>query len=176
MQLTSGSVFWSTYVLLVRRPSSQADKSWGVLWQLSPIRHWAVVFLLCPYSADKRPNSGVCQPTVLVVTSCRFSFSTHWLNYCIFCSGPLDMVKHTSQCVGGMHTLPVWAVAMSQPCFYSFRAFGALYLPPCRLADRHGMTVVVVQMKCWMTFFCSSNCSTLRKLQSETCVSRQQAF
>lgn len=56
----------TTYVLPMRGPSSQADKSGGVLWQPSPIRHWAVVFPLCPYSVDKRPDSGVCHPLCLL--------------------------------------------------------------------------------------------------------------
>lgn len=105
-----GVCFWSTYVLLVRGPSSQADKSRGLLRQPSPIRHWAVVFPLCPYSADKRPDSGVCQ-TNCACCHVAFSFAIQCgLNYWIFCLGPLDVVEHTPQCVVGMHTPPVIAV------------------------------------------------------------------
>lgn len=68
-------------------------------------------------------------------------------------------------------------------CFVLFCTAGAgsvrsvlLYLLPRRLTDRRGRAVVGLQMKCWMTFLCSSNCSLLRKLRSETCrASLQQA-
>lgn len=68
-------------------------------------------------------------------------------------------------------------------CFVLFCTAGAgsvrsvlLYLLPRRLTDRRGRAVVGLQMKCWMTFLCSSNFSLLRKLRSETCrASLQQA-
>lgn len=65
----------TTYVLPMRGPSSQADKSGGVSWQPSPIRHWAVVFPLCPYSVDKRPDSGVCHPLCLLSRHGAFPFA-----------------------------------------------------------------------------------------------------
>lgn len=65
----------TTYVLPMRGPSSQADKNGGVLWQPSPIRHWAVVFPLCPYSVDKRPDSGVCHPLCLLSRHGAFPFA-----------------------------------------------------------------------------------------------------
>ncbi len=186
--MTSGSVFWSTYVLLVRGPSSQADKSRGLSWQPSPIRHWAVVFPLCPYFADKRTYSGVCQPNVLVVTSQLFSFAIQrgW-NYSWFCLGPWVMVKHT----------PQWAVDMQTPAGGALGTLNEsprvradcfqLLLPPSYLSlvqhrccwcfvptiptdwltDKTWQ--LFIQMKCWTTFLCSNNCSMLRNLQSETC-------
>lgn len=99
MLLASGVVFleYLLYVLLERRPSSQADKSRGHIRQPSPIRHWAVVFPLCLYSADKRRDSGVCPPCVAVVTSWPFFFWNANLipHYFMFSGHPHSLHKLT---------------------------------------------------------------------------------
>lgn len=55
-------------------PAPRLIRAGGLLRQPSTIRHWAVVFPLCPHSADKRRDSGACRPTVLVVTLVHFFF------------------------------------------------------------------------------------------------------
>lgn len=93
----------TTYVLPMRGPSSQADKNGGVLWQPSPIRHWAVVFPLCPYSVDKRPDVGC-----VTHCACCHVMALFLLQYnanVLFRTPPHTFPLHGLFCLSVPHTL-----------------------------------------------------------------------
>lgn len=76
------------------------------------------------------------------------------------CCGHVEQVSPSPSRLLLLHSFQHWC---------SISTVGAMYLRARWLTDRQDTTVVPAQTKCWMTFLCSSNCSTLRKLQSKTC-------
>lgn len=76
------------------------------------------------------------------------------------CCGHVEQVSPSPSRLLLLHSFQHWC---------SISTVGAVYLRARWLTDRRDTTVVPAQTKCWMTFLCSSNCSTLRKLQSKTC-------
>lgn len=84
------------------------------------------------------------------------------LNYFILRMHPHSICKSFRDIVGWFFQLLLYS-----SCFFFFvcsiSAVGTLYQLTHWLTDRRGMTVVHVQMKCWMTFLRCSNCGELRR-------------